>query len=100
MAGDATEFAACQWRWSGIRGEIERPAWPAETIQRIMGDVRLPRAFEEREPPVSEPQARQAFLSPHWIRRRITLCDVAFVMGWDREVHWEEARASAGQPSV
>jgi hypothetical protein len=51
----------------------------------------LPEKFEDLVPPIAEPQARQAFLAAHWIRRRFTLGDLLFFLGWDRAALWVSA---------
>jgi glycerol-1-phosphate dehydrogenase [NAD(P)+] len=74
--------------WQAIRAELARRAWPAETMRQVMQAVGLPRTFRELAPPISEAEARTAFLTAHWIRRRFTLGDLIFFLGWDREALW------------
>jgi len=74
--------------WQAIRTELARRAWPAETMRQVMRGVGLPQTFRELAPPISEAEARKAFLTAHWIRRRFTLGDLLLFMGWDREALW------------
>jgi glycerol-1-phosphate dehydrogenase [NAD(P)+] len=83
--------------WQAIRTELGRRAWSAETMQQIMRGVGLPRTFRELAPPISEMQARMAFLTAHWIRRRFTLGDLLYFMGWDREVLWTRLSGAGAQ---
>lgn len=89
--GRQAEMGAWQKDWPEVLAEIARRAWPAATMQRTMNEVGLPGTFEELEPPFTEALARQAFLSAHWIRRRFTLGDLLYFLGWDRGALWERA---------
>ncbi len=89
--GRQAEMEAWQKDWPEVRGEIAGRAWPGATMRRIMNEVGLPGTFEELEPPFTEAQARQAFLSAHWIRRRFTLGDLLYFLGWDRAAIWDTA---------
>ena len=86
---------ACMADWPGIRSELARRIWPAQTMQTIIRAVGLPERFEALTPPVAESQARRAFLSAHWIRRRFTLGDLLFFVGWDREGLWDRTAVGA-----
>jgi glycerol-1-phosphate dehydrogenase [NAD(P)+] len=77
--------------WPGIRSELARRVWPVQTMRAIIRAVGLPERFEALVPPIAESQARQAFLSAHWIRRRFTLGDLLFFLGCDRAAIWESA---------
>jgi glycerol-1-phosphate dehydrogenase [NAD(P)+] len=89
--GRQANLSACMADWPGIRGELARRVWPVQTLRQIIRAAGLPDRFEALEPPIAESQARQAFLSAHWIRRRFTLGDLLFFIGWDRAVIWDSA---------
>ena len=67
-------------------------------MRRIIRQVGLPETFTQLNPPVTESQARQAFLAAHWIRRRFTLGDLLFFVSWDRVRLWDAVREELGQP--
>ncbi|MCX6072493.1 MAG: iron-containing alcohol dehydrogenase [Chloroflexi bacterium] len=96
--GRRADLSACLADWPGIRGELTRRVWPVRTLRRIIRSVGLPEKFEDLVPPIAEVQARQAFLSAHWIRRRFTLGDSLFFLGWDRQALWDRAASSASAP--
>jgi glycerol-1-phosphate dehydrogenase [NAD(P)+] len=94
--GRHSDLTAGRMDWPKIRAELVQLGWPADVLRRIMCAVGLPSAFEGLEPPVAESQARQAFLSAHWIRRRFTLGDLLFFLGWDRAGLWDAAKMETG----
>jgi glycerol-1-phosphate dehydrogenase [NAD(P)+] len=89
--GRQAQMTAWQAEWPGTRGELSRRVWSVQTLRKIMCSAGLPEKFEDLVPPIAEAQARQAFLSAHWIRHRFTLGDLLFFLGWDRAALWESA---------
>jgi glycerol-1-phosphate dehydrogenase [NAD(P)+] len=89
--GCQAQMTTWQAEWPRVRGELARCVWPVRTLCKIIRSAGLPEKFEDLVPPIAEAQARQAFLSAHWIRHRFTLGDLLFFLGWDRAALWESA---------
>jgi glycerol-1-phosphate dehydrogenase [NAD(P)+] len=78
--------------WPAFRAGLAERAWPPRTIRRILRAVALTESFESLQPSIGETEARSAFLSAHWIRRRFTIGDLLFFLGWDRSALWQEIK--------
>jgi len=78
--------------WPAVRAKLADRAWSPRTIRRILRAVALTESFESLQPPIGEMEARSAFLSAHWIRRRFTIGDLLFFLGWDRPALWQEIK--------
>jgi glycerol-1-phosphate dehydrogenase [NAD(P)+] len=77
--------------WVDLRRELEERVWPAAQVERIMVAAGLATDYPGLQPPVEPAQAERAFLSAHWIRKRFTLGDLLYFVGWDRQAVWEQA---------
>jgi glycerol-1-phosphate dehydrogenase [NAD(P)+] len=82
--------------WPSVCAGLAQRAWSPQMMRRILRAVALPESFEDLDPAIDESEARTAFLTAHWIRRRFTLGDLIFFLGWDREALW--TRLSEGVP--
>jgi glycerol-1-phosphate dehydrogenase [NAD(P)+] len=96
-----TQFLA---EWGTIQPEIAALAPPPERIFKILKAVNAPCAFSELQPPVSEQDARFAFLHAPLMRRRVTLGDALIFFGFNRQdvwAHvWSMAQEGASSPKT
>lgn len=74
--------------WQTIRGELDALSHPAQSVDAILQGVGAAQDFDELSPPVSEAEAKFAFLVAPLTRRRLTLGDLLIFTGWDREALW------------
>jgi glycerol-1-phosphate dehydrogenase [NAD(P)+] len=84
--------------WPDLRRELAQRVWPAAHVEQIMIAAGLATDFPLLEPPIEAELARQAFLSAHWIRKRLTLGDLLYFLGWERQALWERASGMKGPP--
>jgi glycerol-1-phosphate dehydrogenase [NAD(P)+] len=78
--------------WPDLRAELQARAWPASKLWAIARAAGLPQDFGALTPPVSDADAREAFLTAHLIRRRFTIGDLLVFLGWDRAALWGEIK--------
>ena len=81
--------------WADLRRELEQRVWFAAQVERIMVAAGLATDYPGLQPPVEAAQAGRAFLTAHWIRKRFTLGDLLYFVGWDRQELWEQASGSS-----
>jgi glycerol-1-phosphate dehydrogenase [NAD(P)+] len=82
------DFSAFMEDWPAIRGELASLTRPPEQVAAILRAVAAPLSFAELEPPVTEPDARFAFLNAPLMRRRFTIGDLMLLLGWDEQKLW------------
>jgi glycerol-1-phosphate dehydrogenase [NAD(P)+] len=83
-------FTAFLKDWLEIRGKLAAWSRTPERLLEIMVAIDAPLKFTQMVPPVSEAQARFAFMNSPLMRKRLTLGDVLIYLNWDRESLWNE----------
>lgn len=86
--------------WPELREALARRVWSPDTIEHIIDLAGLPKDFPDLDPPVDARRAREAFLTAHWIRKRFTLGDLLYFVGWDRQALWERVSEAEGRASL
>jgi glycerol-1-phosphate dehydrogenase [NAD(P)+] len=76
--------------WPAIRPGLESATRSPERLMEIMKAVNSPLTFEELVPPVTEAQARFAFMKSPLMRKRLTLGDLFIFLNWDRDQLWHQ----------
>ena len=76
--------------WPAVRPILAASNRSPESLLKIMRAIDSPLTFGELVPPVTEAQARFAFMNSPLIRRRLTLGDLLIYLNWDREKLWRE----------
>jgi len=79
--------------WPDLRAALQARAWPVARLWAILRAAGLPLEFGALMPAVNTTGARFAFLNAHLIRRRFTLGDLLYFVGWDREALWDRISA-------
>ena len=93
--------------WGAQRGSFEKfiKEWPSvqfmlsgltrnpERLLKIMQAIDSPLTFRELVPPVTEAQARFAFMNSPLMRKRFTLGDLLIFLNWDRDRLWRRVWA-------
>jgi glycerol-1-phosphate dehydrogenase [NAD(P)+] len=77
--------------WPSIRARLEASTRSPERVLEIMKAVESPLTFSELTPPITEDQARFAFMNSPLMRKRLTLGDMLIYLNWDRENLWKQA---------
>ncbi len=77
--------------WTAVRTRLEATTRSPQRILEIMKAVDSPLTFRELNPPLTEDQARFAFLNSPLMRKRLTLGDMLIYLNWDRENLWKQA---------
>lgn len=68
--------------WPGAAERLRGYLTPPAEVARIMREARAPLLPEQLEPPIAAEQLRWAILHAHLIRRRFTIGDLLFFLGW------------------
>jgi glycerol-1-phosphate dehydrogenase [NAD(P)+] len=76
--------------WQAIRPRLESATRSPERLLEIFQAVDSPLTFRELVPPITEAQARFAFMNSPLMRRRLTLGDLFIFLNWDREQLWQQ----------
>ncbi len=76
--------------WPEIRSKLAAWSRTPERLLDIMRAIDAPLTFAHLVPPVSEAQARFAFMNSPLMRKRLTLGDMLIFLNWDRENLWKE----------
>jgi glycerol-1-phosphate dehydrogenase [NAD(P)+] len=83
-------FEAFLKNWTAIRPGLDRATRSPERLLEIMKAVDSPLTFDELKPPVTETQARFAFMNSPLMRKRLTLGDLFIFLNWDRDQLWHQ----------
>jgi glycerol-1-phosphate dehydrogenase [NAD(P)+] len=76
--------------WESVCAQLAQQTRPPEMILQILQAVHAPVRWSELTPPISEDQARFAFMNASLMRKRLTLGDLLIFIDWDRENLWKE----------
>lgn len=76
--------------WPAIRSVLAASTRRPEYLLKIMRAIESPLTFKELIPPVTEAQAKFAFMNSPLMRKRLTLGDLLIYLNWDRERLWRE----------
>ncbi len=76
--------------WPSIRPGLERSTRSPERLLEIMRAIDSPLTFGELVPPMTEAQARFAFMNSPLMRKRLTVGDLFIFLDWDRERLWKQ----------
>jgi hypothetical protein len=88
------DFTAALAGWADVRaGVAERMAAP-ETVVEILRAVDAPMQFSQLQPPVSDAQAKFAFINAAFVRGRPMLADLLLFLNWDAEAVWSRVWAT------
>ena len=80
--------------WAGIKPKVAAWTRTPEDLSSILAAIQAPLNFRELTPPVSEPQARFAFMNAPLMRKRLTLGDMLLFLNWDRDGLWKHVWSS------
>jgi glycerol-1-phosphate dehydrogenase [NAD(P)+] len=83
--------------WPEIKPKLAAWTRTPEDLTSILAAIDAPLNFTELTPPVSEPQARFAFMNAPLMRKRLTLGDLLLFLNWDREGLWQHVWSSTQQ---
>lgn len=84
------DFESALQDWSAIKERLAAETCAPETIRDILLAVKAPTHWSELTPPVSESEARFAFMNASLTRNRLTIGDMLIFANWDRESLWKE----------
>jgi glycerol-1-phosphate dehydrogenase [NAD(P)+] len=76
--------------WLAIRPRLASSTRTPERLLEIMHAIDSPLTFNAVVPPLTEAQARLAFLDSPLMRKRLTLGDLFIFLNWDRERLWRQ----------
>ena len=76
--------------WPVIRQRLDGSTRTPGRLLEIMRAIDSPLTFGELAPPISEAQARFAFMNSPLMRKRLTLGDLFIFLNWDREGLWKQ----------
>jgi glycerol-1-phosphate dehydrogenase [NAD(P)+] len=76
--------------WRAIRQGLDSATRSPERLMEIMKAIDSPLTFNELVPPVTEAQARFAFMNSPLMRKRLTLGDLFIFLNWDRDQLWHQ----------
>lgn len=76
--------------WPAIRTGLDDSTRSPERILEIMRAIDSPLTFSELVPPMTEAQARFAFMNSPLMRKRLTVGDLFIYLNWDREGLWRQ----------
>jgi glycerol-1-phosphate dehydrogenase [NAD(P)+] len=76
--------------WEAVCTRIQLDTRPLEALLDILRSVHSPLKWSDLTPPISEDQVKFAFMNAHLMRKRLTIGDLLFFFGWDRERLWNQ----------
>ena len=83
--------------WPDIRPKLAEWTRTPEDLLGILKAIEAPKNFAELTPPLSETQARFAFMNAPMMRKRLTIGDLFLFLDWDRQTLWRQVWAGARQ---
>ncbi len=92
-----TRFAEVLKHWREIQPKAAEWTRAPEDLLKILEAIEAPMSFGKLTPPVSEQQAKFAFMNAPLMRKRLTIGDLFIFMNWDRENLWQQVWKGAGQ---
>jgi glycerol-1-phosphate dehydrogenase [NAD(P)+] len=86
--------------WLAIRPKLEGSTRSPERLLEIMRAIDSPLTFNVLVPPITEAQARLAFINSPLMRKRLTVGDLFIFLNWDRENLWKQVWKKTQTPAT
>ncbi len=83
-------FDKFRGRWGEVKAQLKDMSRTPARLLEILRVVNSPVTFKELTPPVSEAEARFAFMNAPLMRKRLTLGDLLIFLNWDRDRLWQQ----------
>ncbi len=76
--------------WAEVKTRLTDWSRTPKRLLEILRAIDSPVTFNQLTPPISESQARFAFMNSPLMRKRLTLGDLLIFLNWDRERLWQQ----------